>query len=109
MAEHFFNEHNGDTVSYAALDEAIAVAKAVGIEMNPDEARAVLAKIANPETGTPGNKSSLRVDLENERPSEIDYINGAVVKIARQHGIPVPVNESLVSLVHSIQSHYLNK
>lgn len=104
-----FNEHNGDSVSYAALDEAVAVAKAVGVEMDAEEARAVLAKISNPETGTPGNKSSLCVDLENNRPCEIDYINGAVVKIAKEHGIPVPVNEALVTLVHAIQSHYLNK
>ena len=101
-----FVRHNGDAVSYAALDEAIAVAKAVGIELDGGEAREILGKIAGP-NGTPQNKSSLRVDIENRRPSEIDYINGAVVKIAKQHGIPVPINETLVTLVHALQNHYL--
>ena len=101
-----FNEHYADDVSYAALDEAIAVAKAVGIDLNADEAREILGKIAGP-NGTPQNKSSLRVDIENERPSEIDYINGAVVRLAREHDIAVPVNETLVTLVHGIQNGYL--
>ena len=101
-----FNKHYADEVSYAALDEAIIVAKAVGVDLNPSEAREILEKIAGPH-GTPDNKSSLRIDIENERPSEIDYINGAVVRLARQHGIPVPVNETLVTLVHGIQNRYL--
>ena len=101
-----FNDHFGDDVSYAALDEAIAVAKAVGVDLSPDDAREILGKISGP-NGTPQNKSSLRVDIENERPSEIDYINGAVVRLAKEHNIAVPVNETLVTLVHAIQSRYL--
>ena len=101
-----FNKHFADDVSYAALDEAIAVAKAVGVDLSPDDAREILGKIAGP-SGTPQNKSSLRVDIENERPSEIDYINGAVVKLAREHNIAVPVNETLVTLVHGLQNRYL--
>lgn len=101
-----FNQHYADDVSYAALDEAIAVAKAVGIDLSPDDAREILGKIAGP-NGTPQNKSSLRVDIENERPSEIDYINGAVVRLAKEHNIAVPVNETLVTLVHAIQSRFL--
>ncbi len=101
-----FNEHRADSVSYAALEEAIAVANASGVNLTADEAREILAKIAGP-NGTPGNKSSLRVDIENSRPSEIDYINGAVVLLAKKHGVPVPVNETLVTLVHAVQSHYL--
>ena len=101
-----FNGHMADDVAYAALDEAIAVARACGIELSSGEAREILGTIAGPH-GTPKNKSSLRMDIENERPSEIDYINGAVVKLAREHGIAVPVNQALVALVHGIQHRYL--
>ena len=101
-----FNGHMADDVAYAALDEAIAVARACGIELSSGEAREILEKIAGPD-GTPQNKSSLRMDIENERPSEIDYINGAVVKLAREHGIAVPVNEALLALVHGMQHRYL--
>lgn len=103
-----FNQHLADEVSYAALDEAILVANAAGIELSAEEAHEILGKIAGP-NGTPRNKSSLRVDIENNRPSEIDYINGAVVNLGKQHHVPVPVNETLVTLVHGLQAHYLNQ
>ncbi len=102
-----FNQHLADDVSYAALDEAVAVANAAGVDLSAEEAKEILGKIAGP-NGTPGNKSSLRVDIENERPSEIDYINGAVVKLGKKHKVPVPVNETLVTLVHGLQAQYLN-
>jgi 2-dehydropantoate 2-reductase len=102
-----FNEHNGDDVSYAALEEAIAVANASGVALAVNEAHEILGKIAGP-NGTPGNKSSLRVDIENSRPSEIDYINGAVVALGHKHGVAVPVNETLVKLVHARQARYLS-
>jgi 2-dehydropantoate 2-reductase len=102
-----FNQHMADEVSYAALDEAIVVANAAGVNLKTEEAHEILAKIAGP-NGTPGNKSSLRVDIENQRPSEIDYINGAVVGLGNKHDVPVPVNQTLVTLVHGLQAHYLN-
>jgi 2-dehydropantoate 2-reductase len=102
-----FNQHLADDVSYAALGEAVVVANAAGVNLNAEEAHEILAKIAGP-NGTPGNKSSLRVDIENERPSEIDYINGAVVNLGIKHNVPVPVNQTLVTLVHGLQAHYLN-
>jgi 2-dehydropantoate 2-reductase len=100
-----FNQHLADDVSYAALEEAIGVAQAAGVNLSVEEAHGILAKIAGP-NGTPGNKSSLRVDIENERPSEIDYINGAVVKLGKKHNVAVPINETLVTLVHGLQAHY---
>ncbi len=103
-----FNQHLADEASYAALEEAVQVANAAGVELSAEEAHEILGKIAGP-NGTPGNKSSLRVDIENERPSEIDYINGAVVKLGEKHGVPVPVNKTLVTLVHGLQAHYLNR
>lgn len=103
-----FNEHLADAVSYAALDEAIAVANASGVELSAAEAHEILGKIAGPD-GTPGNKSSLRVDIENSRPSEIDYINGAVVALGKKHDVAVPVNETLVKLVHGRQARYLSR
>ena len=102
-----FNEHLADAVSYAALEEAIAVANASGVDLSVEDAHAILGKIAGP-NGTPGNKSSLRVDIENRRPREIDYIHGAVVALGHKHGVAVPVNETLVKLVHGRQARYLN-
>ena len=93
--------------AFEALDEAVEVARAEGVELNAVETREVIDQIAGP-TGTGDNKSSLCVDIINRRPCEIDVISGAVVQLGRKHGIPTPVNKTLVAAVKALESHYLN-
>jgi 2-dehydropantoate 2-reductase len=50
---------------------------------------------------TAGNVSSMLQDFRNKRLTEIDAINGAVVQYAQQAGVSVPVNETLVQLIHA--------
>lgn len=45
------------------------------------------------------NSSSMRQDLKKGTRSEIDFINGALVQIARQHGLPAPFNQLLTNLI----------
>ena len=92
--------------AYAAIDEAVEVGKAVGVALDANEAREVLSKIAGP-GGSGDNKTSLCNDLLNRRPTEIDFINGAIVRLGRQHGIATPVNATLVAAVKAQESHYL--
>ena len=44
---------------------------------------------------TAANYSSMYQDINNRRITEIDYINGYLIKRAQQHGIAVPENEAL--------------
>ena len=93
--------------AFEAMDEAVEVARAEGVELNAAETREVIDQIAGP-TGTGDNKSSLCVDIINRRPCEIDVISGAVVQLGRKHGISTPVNKTLVAAVKALESHYLN-
>ena len=93
--------------AFEALDEAVEVARAEGVELNAAETREVIDQIVGP-TGTGDNKSSLCVDIINRRPCEIDVISGAVVQLGRKHDIPTPVNKTLVAAVKALESHYLN-
>ncbi len=92
-----------EATAYRAIDEALAVAKAENIELDPDGAREVFHQITS---GTPGNKSSLCVDVVNERPSEVDYIYGAVIKLGAKHGIDTPVLQTISAVIKGLQSHY---
>lgn len=49
-------------------------------------------------------KSSSLQSLERGKPTEIDYLNGDIVKKARQFNIPVPVNQKLVDIVKEIEA-----
>lgn len=50
--------------------------------------------------------TSMNQDVKNKRITEIDHINGAVVKAAKEYGIPTPYNEFIVHLVHAIEGMY---
>lgn len=85
----------------AAATEAREVARALGIALDIADpvahVRAFAARI-------PDAKPSLLLDLEAGRPSEIDYINGAVAREASRIGLDAPVNTTLTRLVRFRQA-----
>jgi len=53
---------------------------------------------------TEENRCSMLQDIENGRPTEIDYINGYFVKLAEKSSMKVPVNSTLLDFVKIIES-----
>lgn len=51
---------------------------------------------------TPNPGSTLQ-SIRRGQATEIDYLNGAVVRAAREHGTAAPVNAALVDLVHEVE------
>jgi len=71
------------------LYEIYAVSQKMNINIKPDFVERTITFIDSfPYNST----SSLTRDVLEGKPSEIDYQNGAVVKLAGQYGVPVPVN-----------------
>lgn len=50
---------------------------------------------------TAANRSSMLVDMESGRITEIDYINGYLVRLGRAFNCAVPLNDQLRQLVHA--------
>jgi 2-dehydropantoate 2-reductase len=89
-------------LAFAAAREASAVARAAGYEIDADERVAKLADALG--RGAPGAKGSMRQDFEAGRRTEIDVINGAVVREAEAHGLDVPLNRALLALVKGYEA-----
>ncbi len=85
-----------------AVQEAMAVAVSQGIAIDDDPVQTVLRVAA----ATAANRSSMGQDVDNRRLTEIAAINGFIVRTARQAGLPVPVNQTLTTLVETLQTHY---
>jgi 2-dehydropantoate 2-reductase len=51
----------------------------------------------------PDSRSSMWEDLARGRPTEVDYLNGEIVRLAEQHGIDAPLNRRIVELVHAAE------
>lgn len=90
-----------DTIETVARDmvlEYISVAKAEGVTLDYDEMMAYFKASAQ---SIAGHHPSMYQDLIiHNRKTEIDNINGAVVKKGENHGIPTPTNRLLTELVH---------
>ncbi len=82
------------------VDECLAVAKASGITV-PGDVWAAVSRIA--ET-MPGQLSSTAQDLARGKRSEIDHLNGHVLRRGQALGIRTPVNRTLHTLVKLIES-----
>lgn len=90
-----------EATACAAVAEAIAVASAMGISLSNTEPKAAWDKAGR---GLPFEfKASMLQSLEKHSVTEIDYINGAVVREGRRLGIPTPVNETLLACIKGIE------
>ena len=85
------------------LQEVIAVAAASGVTLPLQASRDAVAKIA---VGMPQQLSSTAQDMARRKPSEIDHLNGFVVRRGRKLGVPTPVNQTLHALVKLVESGY---
>jgi len=86
----------------ALVSEAVAVAKKkrIPIEGNPLETVKAVAE------ATRENRCSMGQDFDNRRKTEIDAINGAVVREAERLGIVVPYNEMITDLIKVIEKGF---
>lgn len=83
----------------AAIGEGAMVAEKLGIKLDREPIAA--AKEICRATAT--NISSMLQDVRAGRPTEIEAINGAVLRLAGSLGIPMPVNEELVRKVRELE------
>jgi 2-dehydropantoate 2-reductase len=83
-----------------AVAECLAVAAAMDVTI-PGDVRAAVDRIA---TSMPGQVSSTCQDLRRGKATEIDHLNGYVVRQGDRLGIPVPLNRALHALVKALET-----
>ena len=94
--------HNSYAMNYvqAIINEAVAVARAEGYDFDAETTVNFVKDVAAAHLM---GYSSMSQDRKRGFKTEIDWINGAVVKLAHKHGLSVPYNELVVNLVHAIE------
>lgn len=84
--------------------ETREVAKADGVDVTEDECLEMFNKIVDSKQT---NKSSMCFDILNKRKTEIDFINGAVSKIGKDHGVKTPMNDLMYKMIMVKEGMYL--
>ena len=86
------------------VDEGKAVAAAQSIVLDADP-EALIDHAAKPEVAY-DHKASMLQDVEARRPTEIDYLNGGIVRVGREHGVPTPLNNAIWALVKGVEASW---
>lgn len=82
-------------------DEIAKVMNALGYSVDGAE---LVENVHQVITATANNYSSMHQDIHNQRPTEIEFINGYVVKMAERLKIATPVNKQCFEQVKVMQS-----
>jgi 2-dehydropantoate 2-reductase len=77
------------------VDECVSVANAEGISIPND----IYDKTMTIAADMPHQYSSTAQDIVRGKPTEIDYLNGFIVRKGAQRAIPTPLNQLLLTMV----------
>ncbi len=86
-----------------AVQEGIWIGKKKGIEFIYPDPLGQVRKVCQL---TSANISSMLQDVQKKKRTEIDFINGVIVREGQDYGIPMPVNSLLTRLVKTIEASY---
>ena len=87
-----------DPLKRLVIDECLRVAATDGVSFEEDFVRAIAETF-----GASRNIASMRQDLQRGRPTEIDFMNGAVVALGQRHRIDCPVNAALTAIIKAME------
>lgn len=91
-------------IADACFQEVLAVAKSMGYDLGENYLQQALAYLEK--VGI--HKDSMCNDIDNKKPTEIDFLGAKVVDYARANGLSTPFYVTMTNLVKSIESRYLN-
>jgi len=87
------------------LEEGLRVARADGCDFDSDALAEFTAYL---EKGG-AHKPSMLIDVENKRPTEVDFMSGAIARLGVKYGISTPLNSILTDLLKTIENQYLKR
>ena len=103
--EHFAAERESSDLGHLVhdlVDEGKRIAEAAGVELHEDpwEMNVLATKRGR------AHYPSMLEDVDSRRPTEVELINGALVREAEQHGVEAPLQTAVYRLVKAREASY---
>ena len=95
----FIQSTEGLELFTGAMREVDTVGRARGVNLPPDLVERSVEFIK----GFPDFQNSMHADFENGRPTELDALNGAVVRIGSESGVPTPINHFIYAVLSPLK------
>jgi 2-dehydropantoate 2-reductase len=96
----FVSSPEAQAVMEALMREVLTLAEASGVnlvEQDIEEWYSVLTTLS------PQGKTSMLQDIEAGRKTEVEMFGGKVVELGKAHGIPTPVNETVLRIIQVLE------
>ena len=87
----------------AAMREALAVARAEGVDVTEKDLAQMVALTASID---PNGMPSMAQDRINRKPTEVEEFSGTIIRLAEAHGILVPTNRWLYQRIRELEAEY---
>lgn len=96
-----------DTRDYLrqVVEESARVARADGIRFGENFVESCMAYMRN----AGPHKPSMLLDVENGRPTEVEFLSGRIAFLGKKYDVPTPLNESLSVLVRGMEARSSGK
>ena len=92
-------------IADACFKEALAVARSLGYDIGEDYLEQAVKYLMK--AGV--HRDSMCFDIENQTPTEIDFLGGKVVEYARRNGVSVPFFTAMTNLVKAMEDNYVER
>ena len=98
----FQSSQDAQGLMEALMREVIELAKVVGVDLKDqdlDQWYGFLNSLS------PQGKSSMLQDIETGRKTEVEIFSGKIVELSSVHGVPTPVNRTVMQIIKVLEQH----
>lgn len=103
----FLSTEDGWKILDGCVSEVVAVANAKGISLEKEAVIKTIRENTIPKIGS--HLPSSAQDMKAQKITEIDTLNGAIVRMGQQLQIPTPCNAFIMHFVKVIEANYKNQ
>ena len=99
----FQSNHEAQELMEALMQEAVTLAQALNVNLTQQDIKEwqpVLNQLS------PQGKTSMLQDIEAQRKTEVEIFGGKAIELGQVHGIPTPVNQTIVQIIHILEQNF---
>jgi len=96
----FQTDQDAQELMESLMQEVISIAEVVDVDLTSQDIKdwySILAQLS------PEGKTSMLQDIEAGRQTEVEIFGGKVVELGKLHGIPTPVNQTMLRIIRVLE------
>jgi 2-dehydropantoate 2-reductase len=98
----FQSSPDAQALMESLMREVIALAQRIGVDLGEQDLDGWYAVL---KTLSPAGKTSMLQDIDGGRKTEVEVFAGKAVELGKSHGIPTPVNQTVLSIIHVLEQY----